>query len=123
MKIADHLTKAERIERTMNRHFDADDQYEMCIENCMLAGTHYLNAVLHKNGLTDEAGDLLHSDKPPLGQAVSEDVAEMMAAMKYIEVLRPRYLRGTDEWQPDEGKRCRENYQKVKSSAKRILNQ
>jgi hypothetical protein len=37
--------------------------------------------------------------------------------------MRPRYLRGPDEWQPDDGKQCLENYQKVKSVAKRILDQ
>ena len=121
MRIADHVTKAKRIEATMIRKLDRDADYEMFVEACMLAGTHWLNAMLHKLAVTQEGSDLLHSDKPPLPAPVSTELRPYFAALKLIEDLRPDYLRGTKAWNPDDGRRCLESYHCVKVFAERLL--
>ena len=123
MRIADHVTKARRIEGTMTRKVDRDSDYEIFVEACMLAGTHWLNALLHKLSVTKEAADLLHSDKPQLQVPVRADLRPVFAAMKLIEDLRPDYLRGTKRWSVDDGRRCMESYQRVKAFAEKVIAQ
>ncbi|QGP90995.1 hypothetical protein MGLY_03180 [Neomoorella glycerini] len=121
MRVEDHIAKAKRIEDTMMQKLDLKEDYETVIENCMLAGTHLLNAVLHKLGITEDNFDLLHSDKPKLDRQVDPEVAEIMAAMKYIEDLRPYHVRGVDPWQPEKGEKCLLSYRKVKEFTERVL--
>ena len=121
MRIVDHVTKARRIEKTMNRKLDRDADYEIFVEACMLAGTHWLNALLHKLAITAEGADLLHSDKPPLPGPVATELKPYFAAMKLIEDLRPGYLRGTKAWSADDGRRCLECYQRVKTYVEKAL--
>jgi hypothetical protein len=121
MRIADHVTKALRIEETMNRKLDRDADYEVFVEACMLAGTHWLNAVLHKLAITSEGSDLLHSDKPPLPVPPGPELRPYFAAMKFIEDLRPGYLRGTKAWSANDGKRCLECYRQVKAYVEKAL--
>jgi hypothetical protein len=120
MKIEDHISKSERIERSGGK-FSRDADYEMFVEACMLAGTHLLNAVLHRSGITREDDDLLHSDKPPLGAAVPAEIAEMMRRLKEIEDLRSGYLRGKAPWQPQHGDLCAGNMESLRASAGRLL--
>ncbi len=78
MRIADHVTKARRIEKTMKRKLDRDADYEIFVETCMLAGTHWLNALLHKLAITAESSDLLHSDKPPLPGPIAAELQPVL---------------------------------------------
>ena len=87
----------------------------------MLAGTHWLNALLHRLAITQEGADLLHSDKPPLPVPVGAELLPYFAAMKLIEDLRPGYLRGTKAWSRQDGERCVECYQRVKAFAEKAL--
>ena len=121
MRIADHLTKAKRIEDTMIRKLDPDEDYEIYIEACMLAGTHLLNALLHKYSLTGTQSDLLHSDKPALNKPVETELRALFDAMKFIEDLRPGYLRGTTVWNREHGKQCAQRFNEVKQFAQRAL--
>lgn len=121
MRIADHVTKAKRIEDTMIRKLDPDQDYEIYVEACMLAGTHLLNAVLHKYAVTDESSDLLHSDKPPLDAPVQAELRPLFDAMKFIENLRPGYLRGTTVWNRDHGRQCAQGFNDVKRFAQQAL--
>jgi hypothetical protein len=120
MKIKDHVNKSKQIERSAGK-FTRDADYEMFVEACMLAGTHLLNAVLHRRGITLDDNDLLHSDKPPLGTAVSAEIAEMMRKLKEIEDLRSGYLRGRAPWQPTHGDLCARNMESLRVSADRLL--
>ena len=120
MRIIDHVSKAYRIEQTMLNKLDRDQDYEIFVEACMLAGTHLLNAILHKYSVTTEAADLLHSDKPQLETAVKPELQSLFAAMKYIEDLR-RYLRGARAWDIEDGNKCIGSYQQVKGVAKKAL--
>jgi hypothetical protein len=121
MKVADHMKKAQRIEDTMLRKLNRDEDYEIYVEACMLAGTHLLNAVLHQYAITDEKSDLLHSDKPALKDPVRAELRPLFDAMKFIEDLRPGYLRGTTVWNPEHGKQCVQRYEEVKRFADRVL--
>lgn len=121
MRIADHVTKAKRIEDTMIRKLDPDADYEIYVEACMLAGTHLLNAVLHKYAVTDDGSDLLHSDKPALGAPAQSELRPLFDAMKFIEDLRPGYLRGTTAWDQDHGRQCAERFNQVKRFAQQAL--
>lgn len=123
MKVADHVTKAQRIEDTMLRKLDPEADYEIYVEACMLAGTHLLNAVLHRYAVTDERSDLLHSDKPALNAPVRPELRPLFDAMKFIEDLRPGYLRGTNAWNPDHGRQCAERFNQVKRFAQQALQQ
>ena len=120
MKIDQHINRSERIERSASK-FSRDDDYEMFVEACMLAGTHLLNAALHHSGVTPDHHDLLHSDKPPLAAAVSAEIAQMMRALKQIEDLRSGYLRGNKPWQPSDGDMCSRNMASIRATADRLL--
>ena len=121
MRIEDHLLKAHRIENTMLQKLDATEDYELYVETFMLAGTHFLNAVLHRSEITDEAHDLLHSYLPKLDKAVGSEASDIMTALKYIEDLRPQYLRGRTPWDPRDGEKCLSNYRAIKQIAQRFL--
>ena len=98
-----------------------DQDYELFLEGCMLAGTHLLNAVLHQFSVTREEFDLLHSDKPGLEAPIDATLRPLFEAMKQIEDLRPGYLRGLKAWGVEDGKKCEESYQQVKRFAEKIL--
>lgn len=121
MKLNDHVTKARRIDATMTGKLNRDKDYELFLEGYMLAGTHLLNAILHKFAVTREEFDLLHSDKPGLDAPIEAKLRPLFEAMKYIEDLRPGYLRGTKAWSVEDGKRCEQNYQQVKRFAEKVL--
>ena len=121
MKINEHLVKARRIEATMTGKLDPNKDYELYVECYMLAGTHLLNAVLHQLAVTREEADLLHSDKPALDKPVAAELRPMFDAMKYIEGLRPGYLRGRNAWRPDDGQQCAQSYQLVKQFAQQFI--
>lgn len=122
MKIADHLLRARRIEKTMNGKLDPNRDYELFVEACALAGTHLLNVILHKSFVTKEAAeDLLHSYRPPLKTPVPVELQPLFSALRFIEDLRPGYLRTAETWRPDDGNRCLENYRMIKNFAERLL--
>lgn len=121
MKLNDHVTKARRIDATMTSKLDRDKDYELFLEGYMLAGTHLLNAILHKFAMTKEEFDLLHSDKPKLEAPIEATLRPLFDAMKYIEDLRPGYLRGTKAWRIEDGKKCEQSYQQVKRFAEKVL--
>ena len=121
MRISDHVNKAHRIEETMIKKLDPNEDYETSVEACMLAGTHLLNAILHKLSITKEGSDLLHSDKPALDVSIPAKLQEVFSAMKYIEDLRPGYLRGMKSWSEGDGRQCIDSYRSVKAFAERVL--
>ena len=121
MRPNDHVTKARRMEATMTAKLDPDKDYELYLEGYMLAGTHFLNAILHKFSVTKEEFDLLHSDKPVLDTAIEEKLRPLFEAMRRIEDLRPGYLRGTQPWLAEDRQICRESYQQVRRFAEKAL--
>jgi hypothetical protein len=105
MESADHLKKAARLEDTM-RKLDMAKDGETIIENCMLAGTHLVNAALHHSGAS--AADIIHSDLLAIdrrkGLAIAPtfviEHAELKVAFEAlgkIEGVRPEYIRGPSD--------------------------
>ena len=94
MSPQEHRVKAERIERSLAKCGPAD--YEMKIEAAMLAGTHWLNLVLHRIGVTPPQTDILHTYMLTVNELRKYRVAEeeLVAALSEIEDIRPAYVRG-----------------------------
>jgi len=116
MKIEDHTTKTQRLEATLAK-LDLERDYELCLEGYMLAGTHLLNALLHKHSVTRENFDLNHTDSRVLETPIADNLRPVFAALKRIEDLRPDYLRGSKSWTTDEARTCRESYAAIKQFA------
>ena len=85
---------AQRIERSLAK-CGADD-YEMKIEAAMLAGTHWLNAALHRAGTTRAESDVFHTYLLTINEYRRLSVADgaAVAALTEIEDLRPPFVRG-----------------------------
>ena len=94
MRAEDHLAAARRIEASLQRC--EPDDHEMRIEGAMLAGSHRLNALLHRNAITPHPTDLMHTYLLTVNEfdrlALAEPAA--MAALRQIEKLRPAWVRG-----------------------------
>jgi hypothetical protein len=90
----EHRAKAERIERSLAKCGAAD--YEMKIEAAMLAGTHWLNLVLHRMAVTPDPTDVLHTYMLTVNELRKYRVAdaELLDALAEIEDIRPPYVRG-----------------------------
>ncbi|MGD9944234.1 MAG: hypothetical protein AB7L76_12115 [Burkholderiaceae bacterium] len=90
----EHRGKAEQIERALRKC--GPDDYEMKIEAAMLAGTHWLNLILHRTGVTAPANDVLHTYMLVVNELRRLRVGEAQAvdALTEIEDLRPAYVRG-----------------------------
>lgn len=94
MNPQDHRQRAERIERSLDKC--TPDDYEMRIEGAMLAGTHWVNYVLHRAGVTQPEDDVLHSYMLTVNELRRLRVAdaELLDALTEIEDIRPPYVRG-----------------------------
>ncbi len=98
MEPRDHVAKAQRIESSL-RKLDPGNDPEMIIETCMLAATHYFNAALHVEGITNQLMDHAHTFRPTLDGYIKKPSAKLQAAMeplKFIEQLRPRHCRDSE---------------------------
>ncbi|MBI3043171.1 MAG: hypothetical protein HYY78_10140 [Betaproteobacteria bacterium] len=123
MRIEDHWSKAGRLEGTRSGKLDTADDYELVIWGCIHGGAHLANVALHKLGVTEETFDLIHSDIPELNRVVPPDVADMLATLKSIEALGPRFVRGSEPFDPAAVKFCLTAYNSVKAFAERLINQ
>lgn len=94
MHTEQHIAAAERIERSLRKCTPED--VEMRIEAAMLAGTHWLNAALHRLGVTQPGKDVFHTYLLTVNEYRRLCVAdeEMVRALSEIEDLRPPYVRG-----------------------------
>ncbi len=94
MRIEEHRTTAQRIEGSLAKCGPSD--HEMKIEGAMLAGTHWLNAALHRIGVTGAEGDVFHTYLLTINEYRRLRVAgeALVAALAEIEDLRPPFVRG-----------------------------
>ena len=94
MNIEAHRAKADAIERSLARCSTAD--YETIIEGCMLAGTHWFNVALHRQGLFPIDRDAMHAEFLTIAQRrkVACTMSAALAALDTIESLRTRHVRG-----------------------------
>ncbi len=89
-----HRDKAERIERSLARLTDSD--WEIRIEAAMLAGTHWVNFVLHEIGVSEMSEDMVHASMCMVSVLRKYKLAEpgLIAQLEEIEELRPLFVRG-----------------------------
>jgi hypothetical protein len=94
MKLDAHIGKAERIERSLAKCSPHD--FEAVIEGAMLAGTHWFNVLLHRNGLREPDKDAMHAEFITAGERRKLTVAipEALDALDRIEHLRTTHVRG-----------------------------
>jgi len=94
MKPDDHLEKLKGMERTLGKLDPASD-YEAMLELCMLISSHYVNACLHRLGITPVDRDLKHNK---LAGEIQRRRVEKLSALgdpiDGLEKLRPRHVYG-----------------------------
>ena len=123
MKIAAHLEKFRRLDATLARLDPGQDQ-ELWIWTAMNAGVHLLNAALHASGATIDTdsfhtqvevlyavperatdglrdamhapGDVMHVGQPRLAAALPPAIERAAVALRSIEDLRERFVRGSE---------------------------
>ena len=61
MKIENHLRKLDRLEKSVLKLDDAEEDYEALVELYMLISAHYVNASLHKLGALNTSKDIKHN--------------------------------------------------------------
>ena len=117
MEPRDHVAKAKRIETSLQK-FDPDKDGEMIIETCMLAATHYFNAAMHVEGLTNQLMDHAHTFRPPLDCYKDSPSLKLEAAMeplKFIEQLRPDHCRGSKTTDRNIAGQCLKHFEEARS--------
>ena len=89
-----HRAKAERIERSLARLSAAD--HEMVIEACMLAGTHWLNLLLHRSGVLPPERDAMHAEFMTVAERrkATLHLRAALEALDAIEAMRTTHVRG-----------------------------
>ncbi|MFF4145679.1 hypothetical protein ACFY0A_30930 [Streptomyces sp. NPDC001698] len=94
MNIERHVELASNIGRSLARL--GPDDHEMTIEAAMLAGTHWLNAALHADGVAGEDEDVVHCSMLVVNMVRKYTIAEpaLVSALQEIEDLRPLHVRG-----------------------------
>lgn len=99
-----HETVALRIEATLRRL--QPDDYEMLIEGAMLAGTHRVNALMHRLQATRPEIDVMHSYLLTVNEFDRLCVAHptAMGALRVIEKMRPAHVRGNWQGGPQAGR-------------------
>lgn len=128
MLIDEHLARAASFEASAAK-LDAIQDTELYVVFLMRAATARVNAALHALGVTypvaagARTGDLNHSYKPRLEGELPAQVQPMFAALKYIEDLRPEYVRGPLLLTPDLAAACRRAHDEVVARTSAILEQ
>jgi hypothetical protein len=94
MQTEAHIALARRIEASLRKLGAAD--YEMKIEAAMLAGTHWLNVLLHRLGANPPTQDVFHTYLLTINEFRRLAVAaeQPMRALAEIEDIRPPHVRG-----------------------------
>lgn len=90
----EHRFKAERIEQSLSKLRGCD--VEIQIEAAMLAGTHWVNFVLHRIGVSHTDEDMVHASMSMVSTLRKYKLAEpqLIESLECIEELRPLFVRG-----------------------------
>ena len=118
MKPQEHESAAQRIENSLRKC--GPDDYEITIEAAMLAGSHWLNAHLHRLGATPPAQDVMHTYLLVVNELRRLSVADpqAVAALSAIEDLRPAYVRGAHPGGKDAAQRALSLLELIRASAR-----
>ena len=126
MQTREHLSRAESFERSAAK-LDPIEDTELFVVFMMRAGTNRVNAALHAMGVTDvqaspaRVGDLNHTYKPRLEGKLPAPVEEMFEPLRYLEELRPDYVRGPQSLTPAIARECREAYEDIVARTAQII--
>lgn len=122
METLDHRQRAERIERSIAKCGESD--HEMKIEGAMLAGTHWVNFILHRLGVTKAGDDMLHSYMLTVNELRKYSVAdpETMQAIAEIEDIRPAHVRGNVPGGPAAAAHALALLAKIRGRAEKLFN-
>jgi len=117
MKSELHRVKAERIERSIQKLNNAD--YEITIEACMLAGTHWFNLARHQMAIGDLERDVMHAEFIDGIQRVQISVLApaLLPALDEIEGYRTGFVRGDLEGGEKIAARCRDLLDVIRNAA------
>ena len=121
MRAKEHWDKAARLEASRSSGLNDRDDYELIIWSCIQGGAQLANAILCARGITRDDEDQIHSDLPELKRELPPDVREILAVLKSIENLGPRFVRGIEPMKPGVLKGCLDAYDKVKAMAQQAL--
>lgn len=110
-----------RLEATRLGKLDTAEDYEIVIWSCIHGGAHLANVALHRMGVTDESFDLIHSNIPEHDLKGPAPLAELLATLKSIEDLGPRFVRGIEPIDRAAVQACLAAYAKVKGYAEAAL--
>lgn len=121
MNIAVHLERAAAFERAIAR-FDPAQDAELLVVFHMRAGTHRINAALHRLGLTSEVsagedrkvGDLNHTYKPKLDVTLPPAMQQAFKHLALLEDLRPDVVRGSRVLDSAMAQTCRTAYAEIR---------
>lgn len=128
MLIDEHLARALSFEKSAAK-LDPVEDAELWIVFLMRAGTGRVNAALHALGITENGpvaagariGDMNHSYKPSLDVELPEEVRVLFRHLKFIEDLRPEYVRGPNVLTPELAGACRSAYEEIVAGTTAIL--
>ena len=118
MLIGEHLKRAASFEASAAK-LDPIEDAELYVVFLMRAATARVNAALHALGVTDPVaagariGDLNHSYKPRLEGDLPAEVQQLFAPLKFIEDLRPEYVRGPLVLTAELADSCRRAHEEV----------
>src|SRR5688572_12317609 len=115
MRANEHWEKAARLEAAGAAGLNEKDDYELIIWSCLQGGAQLANAILCARGISSPEEDQIHSDLPEIKRELPPDVVEMLATLKSIERLGPRFVRGIEPIAPEVVKDCLAAYAKVKA--------
>ena len=114
-----HAAKAEKILKAMDKLTESD--FEMVIEASMLAGTHLLNAALHRMRLSESNDDVMHAEYMSSAMRTKTTLVAgpLVDALQAIEEMRPFSVRGDLPNGETAARRCRDllEYIRVKASS------
>ena len=125
MKIENHLRKIERLERSILKLDDIEEDYEALVELYMLIAAHYINAPIHKLGVLNTSKDIKHNK---LFHFLKEDkklgihTEEIRDLMKRLDDLRPGHVYGKGE-NGETAIKAKEYYEKIRNICSGILNE
>jgi len=117
MDIEQHIAMARRIEASLEKCTTND--YEMKIEAAMLAGTHWLNALLHRVDATPAQQDVFHTYLLTVNEFRRLAVAaeEPLQALAGIENARAPFVRGNHPGGEDAAGRALQLLSQIRAAA------
>lgn len=125
MKIENHLRKIDRLEKSILKLDNPNDDYEALVELYMLSAAHCINAALHQLKVLSISKDIKHNKLFGflLGdKKLGDETEKIRDFIKRLDDLRPSHVYGKGE-NGQTAQKAREYYQKIKEVAWRIINE